>query len=528
MLRRIFTTGIAGLIICINAIGQVELSKKEITESLEQISMLVINQDYEQAINTLFSNKQIIKEENVGKKDLDKYLQLKKILENKIEDFNENQEKVERYVTSYYSLNFKDAFKLLDMDLSPENSYKKTRNTKAEVYDQLKVTKERCDANRKNLQYWQEKFTNEEYEDIYALLEVSNSIDNAFYPEDVIYLEDMQQQLSRYHKVYEEISTSAVSAPKQTISAIDYSNLSVEESEEFIKTLNLHLVDIKTADIRLSGKHPLLEEELRETQSAVENEIMRLLEHAEMLRPLSHSEIENKIFDTQEDVSYSLLEEYFTPITDAEILELGSIYNTDVFTYYELVEYNTEAKKNEYKYTDEYLSKAQYLKQLKRESDSTFYMLTLNAGENKQMLTKGGYGGKYAVEYDKEKGGIYINLGAYNKADGGLPKVYRKRFEMSSIPVEKFKAFNEDGLLTEDDNFYRQMTFLEMDYEEGMTFQKNIHKIDIIALFNIDDVQTRQVFKMAYYSDYYVAKIRNVRLLAINRETKEIYFQKSY
>ncbi|MFH2140843.1 MAG: hypothetical protein ABIJ97_00370, partial [Bacteroidota bacterium] len=229
-------------------------------------------------------------------------------------------------------------------------------------------------------------------------------------------------------------------------------------------------------------------------------------------------------------ISITQIEKYFKLIDEDDIWNLGNIYNLDVIRYYDLKEYDTELKQEVFKGTSEYKTKLADLKNIKNESNNNFYCLTLNDGsyDNKRMLTEGGSGGKYPVEYDVKNGGFNINLGAFNMAMGGLPQVYRERFEMKSIPIKKIQAYNEYGQLYDDYSFYRQMAFFPMDKSTGLKFEENRENIKVIALFTIDKIDIRKVLRISYYDYWYIASISKVRIIAYNKQTDEIYYDKIY
>jgi len=522
----LFITAFIVFSFCVNA--QTVLKKKEVSEKLDRIASLVRSKNYEKALSMFYSKKDIIKEENVSNKDLERYNKFKEILEEKDNEFMQKEIEIEEYLAAFYSSNYNDAFKLLSLHLDKKNSYKSTRDEFNKLSAQFQKAKHLCDSNKIKVSLWQEAVNNEEYEKAYDALEVVNSIESPFYRDDVEKLIKIQDVLMAKHKSYERIKRLTVTDPAQTLAKIEYDNINKAKASELLDMLNAHLADINSAPLRLSGKNPELAREINVTKIEIEEARYNLLEIVNSSQVSDVGVIEEIISNESLELSVSHINKYFTEISEADVIKLGNIYNLDVFNFFELAQYNTESKKNSYRSTPEYNEKIQELEEMKRETENTHYVLQLNGGSNYTMLTEGGIGGKYQVEYDTDKGGIYINLGAYNKIDGGIPHVFRNRFEFRSIPIEKFNAFNEHGILTEDDTFYRQMLFLGMSEDQAASLLQDIENVRVVALFQIESITKRNILKYGVKKEIYVASASIVRIVVYNSVSEELFFDKAY
>jgi len=509
--------------------AQTILKKKEVSEKLVQIKTEIDENNYEAAFNIFFDKENVILAENVKKKEIEKYNGIKATLENKKNEFEKTNDKVESLITAYNSKNFDKAIELLSIKLSKENSYKKTQKKLEEILPKIKTTKSSCEENKVNIAKWKQGFENQEYENIYKILDYSNTFSNCFYKSDFSELRELQNDLKPLHEIYISTQENTVDKPQKVLKGINYSYLDYEKSIQLIEQLNGFLASINSEPEKLKGKNPLLSDKIKDTKQEIEKELIKLKEFSDANKPLSPTEIKALLFNPKK-ISIPQIEKYFNPIDEDDIWDLGNIYNLDVIRYYDLKEYDTELKQEVFKGTSEYKTKLSELKKLKNESVNTFYCLTLNDGsyDNKRMLTDGGSGGKYPVEYDVKKGGFNINLGAFNMAMGGLPQVYRERFEMKSIPIKKIQAYNEYGQLYDDYSFYRQMAFFPMDKSTGLKFEKNRENIKVIALFKIDKIDIRKVLRISYYDYWYIASISKVRIIAYNKQTDEIYYDKIY
>lgn len=512
-----------------NLTGQTILKKKEVSEKLDQIKTEIDENNYETALNIFFNKENVILAKNVKRKETEKYNEIKSTLENKKKEFEKTIDKMESLITAYNSKDFDKAAELLDIKISNENSYKKTQDKLKEILPKIKKAKNSCDENKANLSKWKQSYKNQEYENIYKILDYSNTFSNCFYNNDLLELKELQKDLRPLYEIYVDIKENTVHKPKKVLNNIDYNQLDYDKSIKQINQLNDFKESIKSEPAKLKGENPLLLEEIKKTKQEIINELTSLKEFNEANKPLSFTEIKDLLYN-QKKISIAQIKKYFNAIGDEDINNLGSIYNLDVVKHYDLKEYDTDLKKEVFKEKPEYKTKLAELKRVKSETFNNFYCLVLNDGshDNKRMLTMGGSGGMHPVEYDVSKGGFYINLGSYYEAFSGLPQVYRKRFELKSIPITKFKAYNEYGQLYDDPTFYRQMAFFPMDKSTGLKFEENREDIKVIALFKIDKIDTRKVLRVSYYTNWYIASISKVRIIAYNKKTSEIYYDKVY
>lgn len=508
--------------------SQTILKKKEVSEKLDLIKSDIDENDYESAFNIFFNKENIILAENVKKKENEKYNEIKETLENKKKEFEKTKDKIESLLTAYNSKKFDKAIELLNIKLSKENSYIKTQNELEEILPKIKRVKSNCDENKENISKWKQSYINQEYEKIYKILDYSNSFTNCFYSNDLSELKELQNDLKPFFEIYNTTKENTVDNPKKLLISINYSYLNYEKSEQLIEQLNNFMEGSNSEPEKLKGKNPLLLNDIKNTKQEIEKGLIKLKDFSKANKPLSPAEIKALLYNPNK-ISIAQIEKHFKTIDDDDISDLGNIYNLDVVRYYNLKEYDSELKQEIFKETSEYKIKLADLKKIKNESFNNFYCLTLNDGNEKGMLTEGGTGAwGRPVKYDVKKGGFNINLGAFDLAMGGLTQVYRERFEIKSIPINKIQAYNLYGELYDDYSYYRQMAYFPIDRSTGLKFEESLEHIKIIALFKIDKVELRKVLRGSYYANWYIASISKVRIIAYNEQTAEIYYDKIY
>lgn len=549
--------------------GQIVLKKKELKERIDQISTDIQNKDFEKAMTLFDSKQEIIQEDNVPKKSLDKYKTIKTTLKQKKKEFAANKEKVNSYQRQYNSKDYCSPLDLLGLSLTKENSYQETQDIQSKLTAPLRQAKQKCEDNNSKLTQWKKDYQNKEYEKLYQLLDIGYSEKNYFYQRDLTELETLQQALIGKYSVYKNVKDKMINAPDLTINSIDFNTLTYKQSEQYIKELK-SVLSVSNAELQKpEGNNPILTQEFAKLKSRIESRISELHKFSEEHRPLSLSEIHSAVslqkpitldflgknchgidgyscsmYGHQvfggEDVSKIVSVEYATK-------ELWAANNLDVFSYFKLNEqYDTELKRKAFKSTSAYTDSLTKLKQVKQDHRQTVFVIELGQCAHFDRNHR-------ITEYNLSKKRFEINIGGAScfttphtaKLDKSgtfsgeisnvFESVYRYRppktiydFDVSKLPISQ--KVESKMLFT----FYAEYIQVPVSEQIALKIENNKEDISIYIVTDITGV------KQTTYNKYWYMPKDNerktievftnsfVRLIIANNKTGEIHFDKTY
>jgi hypothetical protein len=203
--------------------------------------------------------------------------------------------------------------------------------------------------------------------------------------------------------------------------------------------------------------------------------------------------------------------------------ELESIYDLDVFNYFNLDDYNTELKREVFKKTEEYQNKLTELKSIKAEMLKTTYYGKLE---------------KAFTDYDIKRKGFEIDLGencglgtsdartpkSINLEDGGSVLLKALPTKQVAVPI-----MGQGG--------YSEKLFLPMSEETGLEIENDKENIAVYFFFTPTgrEKSTFKFYNMVESSDagwYNIThndiKSDKVRVVVANKSSGNIYFDKTY
>ncbi len=499
--------------VCYNLTAQTILKKKEVSDKLVQIKTEIDENNYEAAFNIFFDKENVILAENVKKKEIEKYNGIKATLENKKNEFEKTNDEVESLITAYNSKNFDNAIKLLSIKLSKENSYKKTQKKLEEILPKIKTTKSSCEENKVNIAKWKQGFENQEYENIYKILDFSNTFSNCFYNSDLSELQELQNELKPLHKIYISTKENTVDKPQKVLKSINYSYLDYEKSIQLIEQLNGFTEIINSEPDKLKGKNPLLVNDIQNTKQEIEKDLIKLKEFSEAKKPLSQAEVETLFKSSSMSIPFEKLLKYSEPAYD----EMYLIYDLNVFDYYSLNDkYDSDLKKSVYEKTSEYHEQFEELKQKKENMLKTKFYLQQND--------------KFYGDYDINKKGFNINI-IYDGYPESAPKSIRMKekdmyFKSLTSKRKTFTIFGAGGI--------HEILFIPMNETNALEIENEKQNISIYYFFtpNGKEEVSYQFICLDGYSfcntRKTLLKAATVRVVVVNKVTKKIYYDKLY
>lgn len=201
--------------------------------------------------------------------------------------------------------------------------------------------------------------------------------------------------------------------------------------------------------------------------------------------------------------------------------DLYSIFDLDVFSYYNLHDYDSDLKKVIFKKTEEYQSKLTELKLFKSEMMKTTYYAKLVEAFNN-------------VNYDIKRKGFEIEIGsdfaAYPQNAKPPKAIYIQGEELSiilkALPTKQVRDPYMGGK--------QEMLFVSMTEESGLEIENNKQSIEAYFFFtptgkekNTSSYSIVSPPSIQTISDYYL-KSDKVRVVVANNSTGIIYFDKTY
>lgn len=492
------------------------LKKKEVQIKLDNISKLVDEKKYENAFDIFYSQSEVITSENVSKKSRDNYESIKTILKDKREEFNANQEIVDKFQKKYKRNEYCSGFEVLDVSLNSEIAYKKSISTLNKIQKSYSRFKEDCSNNKSNVENWVKKFDNNEYESMFEILDISYTQKYFYYPEDKDKLEDLQNKINPFYKEYSEYSFSKLTSPLSVVKSIDYEKLEYDQCLILIKDLKDAQKLAKEEILILTWTHPILDKDYMNFEESISIEIDKLEKWESDNRPLTNVQISNHVF-TKAPIDLNFISNNISEAT----YEIYSIYNLDVFRYFNLYDYNSDLEKAVYKSSEEYKRQLKELKLKKNDLLRTTYFI------HEEEL--------FDSDYDIKKKGFYIlirsNYG-FGTVSAQAPKSFgspSSSFQLKTLPSKNIPLSYEifgKGIMDE-------KLFLQMAPEIGLKIERNKKDVDVYFLFVPKGKETVKYQHNNMSHGWFemteeVITINRVRIIVINKVDESVYFDKIY
>jgi hypothetical protein len=523
------------------SIGQIILKKKDLQVQIDIISKEIDNENYEKAMAIFYSPSEILRKDNVSKKMLDQFNKIEYTLGEKKEEFDKIKFEVEKYKKMYESKEYCNSIKLLSMDLSNKNSYTESQKIKTQLFPKLLEAKQNCQSNREMLLEWELKFNSNEYEQIFYIFGINDSVKNYYFPSDRERYEKLLHQLQPKFDTYNSVLEKVVISPEKTIDSI-YNKLNYEESEKLINYLKDIITKSKSEIQKLEGNNPVLTKKYNETKSKVEITLENLKAYREKNKPFSKIELEQYLKDNSIKIPVEKIFNYFKEI-DRNLLphdlwsnqsKFYNLYNLDVFGYYKLNEkYDSDLKRQVFKKTDEYNQLLDSLKKFKSEYLEKFYFHRgYSSAGNESFVSKKSK--NFDINYDIDLKGFVLTIGdvlPYHCLNSFMPKVI-DNLEFSSLPTNKVYD------LWQSKNSYRETLLIQTSEETALEIESNREKIDVLFLFQIKGIEKRYLNDIDFQRDNHskdgckkpveVVATKNLRIMIFNKMNNKIYYDKTF
>ncbi len=220
----------------------------------------------------------------------------------------------------------------------------------------------------------------------------------------------------------------------------------------------------------------------------------------------------------KEQMSYENLND--NAIKDEELVsstgidkKLEGALNLNVFEYYDLDEiYNTELKKQNYKETPDYKQKLTSLKSIKSQFEATNLYIDLSKQEEFSIY-----------DYDLNKQGFSIRIG-YMLAQYEVN--FFGCYEIKSLPA-KFVLSSGYSPITNSQKLYDRIIFIPIRKDLGAKIEERRSQISCFLVCKpIGLKQNKSILGLNMFQNS--ISTNNVRLILIDKETNEIYFDKNY
>ena len=200
--------------------------------------------------------------------------------------------------------------------------------------------------------------------------------------------------------------------------------------------------------------------------------------------------------------------------------QLISIYDLDVFAYFNITDYDTELKQAVYKKSEDYKIKLAELKGIKNESlKKSFYTKLQEPFTN--------------VDYNLKQGGFEIVLGenwGYGTFSARVPKSVNE-FLFKSLPTKQVTS----PMMGK--GFFQEVLLIKMSEENGLEIENDKQNFDIYFFFTPSGKE-KVSFKFFNavdnaYAGWYdmsgtIIKSDKVRVVVANKVSGKIYFDKTY
>ncbi len=314
--------------------SQIILKRKKLEEQLLKIDSLIKVKRYEDAMLLFDSKEKVILEDNVPKKLMISFDNIKTTLGVKKKLFEDTKIRVENLIHEFELKHYCNSIDLINLDLNFENSFLETQKIKNALLPDLKSAKEKCESYSKKVEQWnaqfdnnefeslypllafddseknyffnidlmsfnhlvgilkaykakadiysdciklwKKSFDNENYESIYYLLEFDDSEKKFFLKNDLSVFNDLISKLQEKNNVYKEISKFIENKTSKIMEQIDYSLLDLKQAKSLIDTLKSNLIETDRKFKEAPGINPNLENEYRIKRVNVEIEIEKL------------------------------------------------------------------------------------------------------------------------------------------------------------------------------------------------------------------------------------------------------------
>ena len=361
----------------------VELNKKEIDTRLTEIQQKIDGKEYESAMELFNSKTQVISEDNVGKKSLEAYQQIKAFLKEKENLFTKTKAQVEEYEQLYRDQEYCEALGLLGLQLTKENAFEETIDRVSFRKPKYLAVKEKCESYKRDIQRWKKEYNAQNYEWLYSRIDISSSDQNYLFKEDKAEYIKLTQLLYDKRVKYGMVKKRLIEIPKALIKNIDYDALNYEQCKEMKDQLSRILG--REAELEeLEGHNPEIRQEYNVITKLIKSQIHKLKEYQDALAPMTLPEITSAVVSAQH-VSRVFIENKCKKIENLggssfQDNKLFYLYNQDVFNYFhaDLGSVRSPDQKETYKLSDDYRQKQRVLAKLKEDFDETVFYIEVH------------------------------------------------------------------------------------------------------------------------------------------------------
>ncbi len=205
--------------------------------------------------------------------------------------------------------------------------------------------------------------------------------------------------------------------------------------------------------------------------------------------------------------------------------QLYYIYDLDVFSYYNLTDYETDLQKEVYKKTPEYSQQFTELKKIKMQMfKKQYYIIKEDAF----------YSEDEPVNYDIKNKGFYINMGS-NVGRGTSSATPPKSVKIDENDVQSltiyFKSLPtkmKQGYLGLEENL-----FIPIDEKKGLDIEKDRKNYEIYFIFTPSGKETvsfkyQDIMRGTILCKVNTLKADKVRMLVVYKKTGDILYDKTY
>lgn len=529
---------------------QTTLKKKEVSEILKIISIDVDSKNLEKALSTFYSTENIILIENVKKKDLEKFNQIKKKLDLTKIEFETQKNKLIEIENAYYSLNFDKAFELFDLNLTNENSYLETQKTKSTLISNFEKARSSCEKNKLNLVIWEENYRNYEYEKLYKILNIQNTLENCFFKTDIDKLIKLQQKLKPKYEIYNSVYDSAIVFPKKIVEK----NKHRDNKVDYYDSLDFWFSCYDRLREKLEGKNPVILKLIDDMESEVISELHDLFIISENSQSRIFSEKDKLSFLTNNTKSLDI-DDIFSNFQklDQQLLradswdsipKFESAMNLDVLNYFDLnKKYDSDLKWSVFLNSPEYDTLFKRLNIIKSKLLNDFYYIKLiNQKKLDNYINEEEYNwddengdekvNNFFHKYDLKNRGFFIyfdDFSDFECSNSTLPKV-KNNLEFKTIPLTKTNVSSVSWTK----HFY-EYYFFSISKELGLEIENARDNLEILLIFQIKEIEERKNLVGNSYltsTSHPCSKLTKVvptkglRVIVYNTKSHKIYFDK--
>jgi len=515
-MKVILITGVLTFFLALNLSGQQILKKKDIQSRLDQISLEINQNNFEEALNLFFNKEEIILEENIPKKELARFQKISETLSEKKNVFDYNQKVVIDFKALVDDNEFCKSIKLLDLKLTESNSYNSTRDTYNTLISIANEAKTKCEQNSKDINTWTKLYSDQEFERLYNLLGFSSIDKKYFFGEDLIKLNEIISNLLPKYEIYKVVKENIITKPDRIINSIDYTTLSYEQAVIRKRELENLEENSKVEIEKILGENPVLLNEYAKAKQFLSSGISRLNKFINLNRPLSSPEVTEIAFSSN-PISLEFIENRCLKAHK----NIYSIYDLNVFSFYNLRDYDTDLQKEIFKNTAEYKGYLSELKEMRNNLIKTTYFQ-----EAKGLFN--------SVDYDVKKRGFDLIINQNWGVTGTFGAIPPKSISIDvSNTIIQLKSLPTREVV--DDVFgggiKNEILFIQLEPEIGLEIEKNRNDISVYYLFIPNGKET---VKFKYYTDGWwditndFITSSKVKVIVANKISGKIYFNKTY